>query len=154
MQDLLGKLFREAYYRGSEEETALAVQATAEAFKSVICSVGWQRALFIFSSWFKGCLRLQVRLGVVDLKGRKRKMLVGHSVRSISEAASFCALTIGCMNDLQIIILWREFFLQQAKSDKAKDRINGFWSQVFDEWRLRHPLKVCELETLAESFNK
>lgn len=152
LQVLVATLVRQVYYFGKENELIIAIDSLSTNFKSTIYTITWPKALVIFMSVFVAALHLLVRQDICDEKALKRKELFGELLNLINESISFTSMKLDNLGELQVSMLWREYFLRRCKSDAAKVRIKGLWVLLVNYWCDKHPHKFIDSQELLDQF--
>lgn len=152
LRDLMATLVRQVYYFSQDKEFIIAIEALSTNFKSTIYTITWSKALIVFKPVFVATLHLLMRKDIIDEKSLKRKDLFGDLVDLINEAISFTSIKFDNLGELQVSMLWREYFLRRSNSDVAKLRIKRFWLILVDCWRNKHPVKFLDSQEILDKF--
>ena len=153
LRDLISTLLRQVYYHAEEKELVVAIEALSTNFKSTIYTITWPKALAIFKPVFTASLHLFMRKDITDEKSLKRKDLFSDLVYLINEAISFTSIKLDNLGELQVSMLWREYFLRRSNSDVTKARIKKFWLVLVDCWRDKHPVKFIDSQEMLDKFS-
>ena len=140
-------------YYSSNEEFIKTIKASENLFKAFVINADIDKSIVFLKYLFNMLVKMKVRIEITDDRFSIRRIAFREIVALIVDAAIIMSKSLYGMNELQVLIFWRESYLNSVKTDKVKNNIFLIWQSMLEYWAKIRPSKVDEYEIYIKRLN-